>query len=164
MANNTGLASPAELRAETASPLGILGIGWNLDHLDTTANGMSPTGAGGGLERYEIEQAAALKAARPGIGVMVLRNTEVISTFWSSGRKAMQDPALWIQDPPGSGRPHSEPWGTDDRASGPPTPKYFLNFSNPATQRWWVNEYVPKTCNAFLWLSGRSTGSRSHPA
>merc|ERR1711871_1041318 len=100
----------------------------------------SPTGPGGGLERYEVEQAAALKKSRPEMGVMVLRNTEVISTFWDSGREAMADPSLWLQRPPGSGKPIDEPWGTDDPKSGGPTPKYFLNFSNPATQKWWVEE------------------------
>ena len=54
----------------------------------------------------------------------------------------MADPSLWLQRPPGSGKPINEPWGTDDPKSGGPTAKYFLNFSNPATQKWWVEEYV----------------------
>ena len=69
VANNTGLASAAELAAEVK--LGIVGIGWNLNHLATSKSG--------GLEQYEAEQAAALKAARPDVGVMVLRDTEVVS-------------------------------------------------------------------------------------
>lgn len=54
VANNTGLASSEELAAE--AKLGIMGIGWNLDHLDTSKTG--------GLEGYEVEQAAQLKKAR----------------------------------------------------------------------------------------------------
>jgi hypothetical protein len=57
-----------------------MGIGWNLDHLDTSKTG--------GIEEYEVQQAAALKRARPDIAVMVLRNTEVVSTFWSAFRDA----------------------------------------------------------------------------
>ena len=26
--------------------------------------------------------------------------------------------------------------------TGGPTPKYFLNFSQPKTQKWWLEEYV----------------------
>ena len=54
VANNTGLASPLELAAEVK--LGVVGIGWNLNHLATSKTG--------GLEQYEIQQAAALKRAR----------------------------------------------------------------------------------------------------
>lgn len=132
VANNTGLASPEEASAEVT--LGIVGIGWNLYHSSTSKTG--------GLEQYEIEQAAALKKARPDVGVMVLRNTEVVSTFWSSFREAMNDTQLWLQAPPGSGKPIDEPWGTDDPKSGGPTPKYFLNFSNPKTQAWWLEKYI----------------------
>ena len=132
VANNTGLASAAELAAEVK--LGIVGIGWNLNHLATSESG--------GLEQYEAEQAAALKAARPDVGVMVLRNTEVVSTFWTAFRDAMNDTDIWLQSPPGSGKPINEPWGTDDPASGGVTPKYFLNFSNPKTQTWWLDKYI----------------------
>ena len=132
VANNSGLASVAELVAE--SKLGVVGIGWNLNHLATSS--------GGGLEAYEIQQAAALKQARPDLGVMVLRNTEVVSTFWTAFREAMNDTDLWLQSPPGSGKIISEPWGTDDPRSGGPTPKYFLNYSNPRTQQWWLQQYV----------------------
>lgn len=133
VANNTGLASAEELAAEVK--LGIVGIGWNLYH--------SATSKTGGIEQYEIEQAAALKKKRPDVGVMVLRNTEVVSTFWSSFRQAMNETDLWLQSPPGSGKPINEPWGTDDPKSGGPTPKYFLNFSNPKTQAWWLEKYAP---------------------
>lgn len=71
---------------------------------------------------------------------MVLRNTEVVSTFWSAFRDAMNDTELWLQSPPGSGKPISEPWGTD--GGGGTTPKYFLNFSNPKTQQWWLSKYI----------------------
>eukprot|EP00729_Bicosta_minor_P015387 gene15387-4559_t len=108
VANNTGLANPAEVVAE--NKLGIVGIGWNLNHLHTSVSG--------GLETYEAEQAKVLKAARPDVGVMVLRNTEVVSTFWTAFRNAMNDTELWLQSPPGSGKPISEPWGTDDPKSG----------------------------------------------
>ena len=64
--------------------LGILGIGWNLDHLHTSTNPQDPGTAGGGLERLEAQQAAALKAARPDLGVMLLRNTQVVSVFWDA--------------------------------------------------------------------------------
>ena len=37
VANNTGLASPSELAAEVK--LGIVGIGWNLNHLATSKTG-----------------------------------------------------------------------------------------------------------------------------
>ena len=40
---------------------------------------------------------------------MVLRNTEVVSTFWSSFRDAMNDTDIWLQSPPGSGKPINEP-------------------------------------------------------
>lgn len=53
VANNTGLANPAEVVAE--NKLGIVGIGWNLNHLHTSVSG--------GLETYEAEQAKVLKAA-----------------------------------------------------------------------------------------------------
>jgi len=132
VANNSGLASPVELSAE--AKLGIMGIGWNLNHISTSKQG--------GLEKYEAEQAAALKKARPDIRVMVLRNTEVVSTFWSAFRAAINDTDLWLQSPPGSGNPISEPWGTDDPSSGGPTPKFFLNFSNPRTTSWWLDKYV----------------------
>ena len=132
VANNTGLANEAELAAE--AKLGIVGIGWNLDHLATSQ--------AGGLERYEVEQAAALKAARPDVTTMVLRNTEVVSTFWDAFRAAENKFDIWLQHPPGSGTPISEPWGTDDPASGGVTPKYFLNFSNPAARAWWLDKYV----------------------
>ena len=111
-----------------------MGIGWNLNHLATSKTG--------GLEQYEAQQAAALKQARPDIAVMVLRNTEVVSTFWTAFRDAEADVDLWIQRPPGSGKPYSEPWGTDDGKSGGPTPKFFLNFSNPKTQDWWLQKYI----------------------
>ena len=124
VANNTGLANDAELAAEAR--LGIMGIGWNLNHLATSKHG--------GLETYEAEQARALKKLRPDIGVMVLRNTEVVSTFWTAFREAENNTELWLQRPPGSGNPISEPWGTDDPRSGGPTPKYFLNFSSQATR------------------------------
>lgn len=62
VANNTGLASVQELASE--AKLGIMGIGWNLNHLATSKSG--------GLEQYEIQQAAALKKLRPDIGVMVV--------------------------------------------------------------------------------------------
>lgn len=141
VANNTGLASPKELAAELT--LGTIGIGWNLDHLHTSQDPQDPAGSlGGGIEGLELQQAAALKQARPEVGVMVLRNTEVISVFWTAGKKAMQNPDLWLQCPPGSGKPCAEQWGTDDPRSGPTTLKYFLNFSNPDTQAWWLNEYV----------------------
>jgi hypothetical protein len=52
-----------------------------------------------------------------------------------------------VQRPPGSGKPISEPWGTDDPRSGGPTPKYFLNFSNPATRSWWLDKYVAPALN-----------------
>ena len=132
VANNTGLASAEELAAEVK--LGIVGIGWNLYHSQTSKTG--------GIEEYEIQQAKALKAQRPDVGVMVLRNTEVVSTFWSSFRDAMNDTDIWLQSPPGSGKPINEPWGTDDPRSGGPTPKFFLNFSNPKTQTWWLEKYV----------------------
>lgn len=132
VANNTGLANPVELAAEAR--LGIMGIGWNLNHIVTSVSG--------GLEQYEIQQAAALKKFRPDIGVMVLRNTEVVSTFWTAFREAENKSSLWLQRPAGSGKPISEPWGTDDPRSGGPTPKYFLNFSNPATRTWWLYKYV----------------------
>ena len=106
--NNTGLENAEELAADIK--LGIVGIGWNLYH--------SKTSVSGGLEGYESVQAAALKAARPDVGVMVLRNTEVVSTFWTAFRDAMNDTDLWLQHPPGSGNPISEPWGTDDPKSG----------------------------------------------
>ena len=34
--------------------------------------------------------------------------------------------------------------GSDDHdpRSGGPTPKFYLNFSNPRTQAWWLDEYV----------------------
>ena len=54
----------------------------------------------------------------------------------------MKDPDLWLQDPPGSGKPIRGSWGTDDPKSGPASLKYFLNFSNPKTRRWWLNDYV----------------------
>lgn len=132
VANNTGLANDAELAAEAR--LGIMGIGWNLNHLATSKHG--------GLESYEVEQAGALKKLRPDVGVMVLRNTEVVSTFWTAFREAENNTELWLQRPPGSGKPISEPWGTDDPHSGGPTPKYFLNFSNQATRSWWLEKYV----------------------
>ena len=86
VANNTGLASAEELAAEVK--LGIVGIGWNLYHSQTSRTG--------GIEEYEIQQAKALKAERPDVGVMVLRNTEVVSTFWSSFRDAMNDTDIWL--------------------------------------------------------------------
>ena len=58
-----------------------MGIGWNLDHLVTSKSG--------GLEEFEARQAAALKQARPDIGVMVLRNTEVVSTALPCNRSAL---------------------------------------------------------------------------
>lgn len=63
VANNTGVGSEAENAAENR--LGIVGIGWNLNHLHTSAPGPS----GGRLEDYEVEQAIALKKARPGAAV-----------------------------------------------------------------------------------------------
>ena len=141
VANNTGLANGAELAAEVKS--GVVGIGWNLYHSKTGLDPQKPAGPlGGGIEAYETQQAAALKKLRPDVGVMVLRNTEVVSVFWTAAKKAMQNPALWLQCPPGSGKPCAELWGTDDPKSGPPTLKYFLNFSNPDTQTWWLNEYI----------------------
>jgi hypothetical protein len=107
-----------------------------------SGNAAEPYSKAGGIEQYEIQQAAALKRERPDVGVMVLRNTEVVSTFWSAFREAMNDTDLWLQSPPGSGKPINEPWGTDDPKSGGPTPKYFLNFSNPKTQTWWLEKYV----------------------
>jgi hypothetical protein len=61
---------------------------------------------------------------------MVLRNTEVVSTFWTAFRDAMNDTELWLQAPPGSGKPINEPWGTDDPKSGGPTPKFFRKFTS----------------------------------
>ena len=146
LGNNTGMDSSEEVVAEAR--LGVVGIGWNLNHIATSTNGQDPRTAGGGLERYELEQAAALKAARPEMGVMVLRNTEVVSVFWDAGKKAMLDPSLWLQTPPGSGVAHAEPWGTDDARSGGPTVKYFLNFSQPRARAWWLNEYVAPALDA----------------
>lgn len=97
----------------------------NLNHLATSA------ASGGGLELYEAEQAAALKAARPEVSVMVLRNTQAISVFWDAARSAMMDPDLWLQSPPGSGRPMAAEWGSDSKDSGGPTLKFYLNYSEP---------------------------------
>ena len=132
VANYTGLDSASEVAEEVK--LGIVGIGWELDH--------STTSVSGGLELYEAQQAAALKAARPDVGIMLLRDTEVVTTFWTAFRDAMNDTDLWLQSPPGSGKPISEPWGSTDPHAGGPTPKYFLNFSNPKTQEWWLNKYI----------------------
>jgi hypothetical protein len=133
IANNSGLASPAELATDVK--LGIVGIGWNLFH-DATARGdpmADPNGTdGGNIEGYEIQQAAALKAERPDVGVMVLRNTEVMSTFWSSFREVMNRTELWLQSPPGSGKPIAAAWGSDGGAHGP-TLKYNMRPSLPGT-------------------------------
>ena len=144
VSNNSGLASPAELQLETQ--LGIVGIGWNLFH-DATARGdpfADPNGSfagGGGLERYEAMQAAALKRARPAVGVMVTRTSQVLSTFFSAFRKVVNETDLWLQSPPGSGNPIRAQWGSDGGALGP-TLKYYLNFSNPRARAWWLEQYI----------------------
>ena len=55
VANNTGLANPAEIAAEIKA--GVLGIGWNLNHLATSK--------AGGLEQFEAQQAAGSAQGSP---------------------------------------------------------------------------------------------------
>ena len=128
LGNASGMDSVAEVRAEVGK-FGVVGIGWQLNNIPSKYSH---------LETFEIEEARKLKAMRPGVKVMVLRNTEVASVFWDSAKKVMDDPNTqdyWTQC---GGKPCAGVWASPAGN----TPKYFFNFSNPDLRAWWVHEYV----------------------
>lgn len=130
--NASGMDNPSELGAEIR--LGYVGVGWQLNN---KASNFSH------LEKYELEEAARLKALRPGVRVGVLRNTEVATVFWDSARARMFDPEtqdFWTQC---DGKPCAGTWSSPAGN----TVKYYFNFSNPRAADWWVREYVGQAVN-----------------
>ena len=127
LGNATGLDSPAELRAEVR--FGVVGIGWQINNVPSHHSH---------LESFELETAAALKATRPGVRVMVTRESEATTTLYDGARAKMMDPKCadwWVQC---GGAPCNGTWNSPAGN----TPKYFFNFSNPDMADWWVNEFV----------------------
>eukprot|EP01043_Picozoa_sp_COSAG02_P022426 COSAG02_NODE_1166_length_14154_cov_19.442191_4_plen_209_part_00 len=132
LGNSTGMNSPTELAAQ--AQFGIVGIGWQLNQAAEP----------GRLQQYELETAKALKALRPGIKVMVSRNTEAAAFFWDSCREKMVDPSTadyWTQC---RGKPCAQDWSAPGSRnhSSTVTPGYYYNYSNPALVDWWVKSYV----------------------
>ena len=127
LGNASGMDSEDELKAEVR--LGIVGIGWQLNNIPSNHSN---------LETFELEEAKRLKAARPGVKVMLSRESEATTTLYNSAKAKMFDPATqdwWVQcgDVPCNGTWNS-PAGN--------TPKYFFNFSVKAAADWWVNEFI----------------------
>jgi len=111
--NASGMDSPRELGKEIQ--LGYVGIGWQLDNIPSHYSH---------LEKYEIEEAANLRKLRPDIRVSVLRNTEVVTVFWDSAKKAMFDPATLDYWTSCGGKPCNGSWGSPAGN----TPKYWINY------------------------------------
>ena len=125
--NASGADSPSEIAAEAR--YGIAGLGWQLSNVPSNNSN---------LEHFEAATATALKAARPGVKVMVTRDTQVIGIFWNSTRAALAaHPEYFLLDPK-TGKPIVEPWGSPTKN----TPKSWLNFTNPAATAWWEEVFI----------------------
>ena len=133
--NASGMDSPAELAREAR--LGYVGVGWQLNNIPSHDSH---------LETWELEEARRLKQLRPGVKVGVLRNTEVATVFWDSANKTMHDPATqgyWTQC---GGKPCVGTWGSPAGS----TPKFWFNWSNPATVQWWLDVYIGEAVRSPL--------------
>ena len=82
--NGTGMNAPDENAAEAR--LGVAGLGWQLN--GSASNWTT-------LEEAEVATARRLKALRPGVKVLVGRNTEVVAPFYRSVARYLcsDDPA-----------------------------------------------------------------------
>ena len=127
LGNASGMESAAERSAEVRFE--IVGLGWQLNNIPSNHSN---------LEAFELEEARRLKALRPGVKVMLARESEATTTLYNASKAKMLDPATqdwWVQC---GKKPCNGTWYSP---SGN-TPKYFFNFSNPAAADWWVNEFI----------------------
>lgn len=127
LGNASGMESAEELAAEVR--FGIVGLGWQLNSIPSKHSN---------LEVYELEEAKRLKALRPGVRVMLTRESEATTTLYNRSKAKMLDPATqdwWVQC---GKKPCNGTWSSPAGS----TPKYFFNFSNPAAADWWVNEFI----------------------
>ena len=127
LGNASGMDSADELRAEAR--FGVVGVGWQINNIPSHHSN---------LEVFELEEAARLKKLKPGVKVMLARESEATTTFYNKSKAKMFDPATqdwWVTcgDAPCNGS-WASPAGD--------TPKYFFNFSNPAAANWWVEEFI----------------------
>jgi len=81
-------AAPITNAQQSGPQLGYVGIGWQLNNIPSHYSH---------LEKYELQEAANLKALRPDIRVSVLRNTEVATVFWDSAKAKMFDPDTQVE-------------------------------------------------------------------
>jgi hypothetical protein len=127
LGNASGMDSAAEEKAEVR--LGVVGIGWQLNNIPSHHSN---------LETFEIEEAQRLKALRPGVRVMLTRESEATTTLYNSAKAKMFDPATqdwWVQC---GNAPCNGTWNSPAGN----TPKYFFNFTNRDAADWWVNEFI----------------------
>ncbi len=127
LGNASGMNSAEELSAEAR--FGFVGVGWQINNIPSNHSN---------LEQYELETARQLKALRPGVRVMLARESEATTTLYNLSRAKMLDPATqdwWVQC---GSKPCNGSW----YSPAGNTPKYFFNFSNRAAADWWVNEFI----------------------
>lgn len=92
LGNASGMNSAEEVRAEDR--LGVVGIGWQINNIPSHHTH---------LEQFEEETARQLKAIRPDVKAMALRNTEVATVFWDAAKipdggshhTGLLDPVRW---------------------------------------------------------------------
>lgn len=126
--NDTGPNNAVETAAEAR--FGYSGIGWQMEMVSNNYRH---------LEQSEIKAAMAIKAINPKAKTMVLRNSEVVTLFWDSARKKMEDPSFnsfWVQC---NGKPCNGSWDCE-KCKG--LYKYWLNWTNPLMVDWYLKEYI----------------------
>lgn len=133
--NDSAANSPAENAAE--SRFGIAGVGWQLGAISSNFTN---------LEQHELATARQLKATRPGIKVMVARNTDCGALNQNQVKAALRDHPEWFLRDAKTGHVFEVPWVAND-------PTFFghqnfwmaspyFNYSDPDASNWWVQEYV----------------------
>ena len=82
LGNASGMASDAELRAEVR--FGIVVVGWQVNNIPSHHSN---------LEVFELAEARRLKALKPGVKVLLARESQATTTLYNMSKAKMFDPA-----------------------------------------------------------------------
>lgn len=135
--NSTRMETPEEYQSD--SRWGVIGYSWNVNNLGSHDKH---------AERWETQEAEAIRSCNPSIKVMVTREVQVIGTWYDSidlNNQTLID-ERWFIMCPGNATTAISPcvskWSNNGVAPPRLTEGRWLNWSHPPAADWWVETFI----------------------
>ena len=147
--NSTRMETPAEYQSDAR--WGVLGYSWNVNNIGSGDRH---------AERWESEEAEAIRMDNPNVKVMVTREVQVIGEWYDSidlTNQTLIDEQWFIMCPSNESRTDDNPaaatssmpvspcvskWSNNGLAPPRVTEGRWLNWSHPPAADWWVETFL----------------------